>query len=120
MIVSRFSLAIDKRASQFAPFSALNGYDDMIKEKTIVKDKKIYLTEDEKILLNNKLILLNQNIKNKPNVVITYFDSDKRNSGIYKTIEVRLKKIDIISQQLILEDNKKILFENILDIKYEF
>ena len=51
-------MAMIDRAAQFAPFAALTGYDDNIKEATRLTDKKIELDEQKKIILNNKLQLV--------------------------------------------------------------
>ena len=44
-------MSIEKRAAQFAPFSALTGYDEEIKLSSKLVDKKIELTEEEKLFL---------------------------------------------------------------------
>ena len=47
---------IQHRAAQFAPFAALTGYDDNIKEATRIIDKRIELDEiiDEQSAINQK------------------------------------------------------------------
>ena len=69
------------RAAQFSPFAALTGYDDAIKETGRLTDKKIELTEEEKLILNDKLLTINNNLKNNPKVIITYFEHDKTKEG---------------------------------------
>ena len=116
----RPQMSLENRAAQFAPFSALTGYSDAIKETGRLTNKKIELDEEEKIILNTKLQILNENIKNKPEVTITCFIKDKTKSGgIYKEITGIIKKINIYDQEILLEDKTKILLNNIYDIKGE-
>ena len=48
-------MSIEARSAQFAPFAALTGFNDEIKETERLVDKKILLSEDEKIKINDKL-----------------------------------------------------------------
>lgn len=53
------------RAAQFAPFKALIGYEDDIKETSRLTDKKIEISEDKKKQMNENLFFLKENIKEK-------------------------------------------------------
>ena len=114
----RTNLSSSQRASQFAPFSALTGYGDAIKEKEKIFEDKIILEDDEKELINECLRKLSNDIKNNPYVTITYFVKDKlTDKGNYLTISGNLKKIDIIYKWIILTSNIKIELDNIIKIK---
>lgn len=114
----RTNLSSSQRASQFAPFSALTGYGDAIKEKEKILVDKIILEDDEKELINECLQKLSNDIKNNPYVTITYFVKDKlTDKGNYLTISGNLKKIDIINKWIILTSNIKIELDNIIKIK---
>lgn len=114
----RTHLSSSQRASQFAPFSALTGYGDAIKEKEKILVDKIILEDDEKELINECLQKLSNDIKNNPYVIITYFVKDKlTDKGNYITISGNLKKIDIINKWIILTSNIKIELDNIIKIK---
>ena len=114
----RTNLSSSQRASQFAPFSALTGYGDAIKEKEKILVDKIILEDDEKELINECLQKLSNDIKNNPYVTITYFVKDKlTDKGNYLTISGNLKKIDIINKWIILTSNIKIKLDNIIKIK---
>lgn len=114
----RTNLSSSQRASQFAPFSALTGYGDAIKEKEKILVDKIILEDDEKELINECLQKLSNDIKNNPYVTITYFVKDKlTDKGNYITISGNLKKIDIINKWIILTSNIKIKLDNIIKIK---
>ena len=75
----RMSMSV--RSAQFAPFSALTGFNDEVKETERLVEKKVVLDEDEKIKINNKLLELLKNIKDKPQIKITYFIKDERKMG---------------------------------------
>lgn len=114
----RTHLSSSQRAFQFAPFSALTGYGDAIKEKEKILVDKIILEDDEKELINECLRKLSNDIKNNPYVTITYFVKDKlTDKGNYLTISGNLKKIDIINKWIILTSNIKIELDNIIKIK---
>ena len=102
------------RAAQFAPFAALSGYEDAVIETARITTRRIYLSEEEKSIINEKLNIIDKNISNRPQVTLTYFIQDKKKEGgSYISITGNVRKIDPISNQIILVDNKKI---NILDL----
>lgn len=105
------------RAAQFSAFAALTGYDDAIKETRRLTDKKIELTEEEKLILNDKLLTINNNLKNNPKVNITYFERDKnKEGGKYLSYTGTIKKIDMIELAITLTDKTKININEIIDI----
>ena len=73
--VSQNHKPMDKinRAAQFAPFAALTGYDAEIRETARLTDKKIEVDDGLKDLLNSKLAYLNENIKERNEITITFF-----------------------------------------------
>ena len=107
----------ENRAAQFASFRALSGYDDKIREARRIVDSKIDLSEDEKIVINNKLLEIQNQIDKCPLVKITYFVKDlKRNGGFYKTITTSIKKIDLYNYEIVLLNKQKIRLDNIIFI----
>lgn len=115
---SKYSkLSIKQRAAQFAPFAALTGYGDAIKETARITDTKIELGEDKKEKINNQIIYLINNIKNNIKVNITYFVKDPlKEGGKYIKEEATVKKIDIYNQNIILDNSTKIKIKDIIDI----
>ena len=112
----RMSMSV--RSAQFAPFSALTGFNDEVKETERLVDKKVLLDEDEKIKINNKLLEILKNIKDKPQIKITYFIKDERKKGgKYITIIDNVKKINMIDKYIMLESKTKIHFKDIFDIE---
>lgn len=112
-------LSMEQRAAQFAPFAALTGYGDAIKETARITQNRIELDDEEKIKLDNKLQELQTNISNKPKVTITYFVPDiKKSGGEYITKIGNLKKIDEYKKSIILEDKIEIPIKEIIEILY--
>ena len=105
------------RAAQFAPFAALTGYSDAIKETSRLTSKRIELDEELKIILNNKLQLILDNINETPEVSFTYFIYDNlKSGGEYVTITGIVKKIDIVNGYIFLTDKTKIPINEIINI----
>ena len=110
-------LSMEQRAAQFAPFAALTGYGDAIKETAKITEDRIELDDEEKIKLDNKLKKIQNNISNKPKVIVTYFVPDIRKSGgEYITKVGNLKKIDEYNQLLVLDDKTEIPIKEIIEI----
>lgn len=105
------------RAAQFAPFAALTGFDDAVEETARTTDMQNTVNDDEILLIDSCLRIL-KNVENKhPKVRITYFLHDERkDGGKYITTESNLLKIDTDSNTIILTDNQKIPFCDILHI----
>lgn len=107
------------RAAQFAPFAALTGYSEVIKEVGRTTEEKRILDEREKERINRKLIALQSRISLQPFVVVTFFTPDeKKEGGTYLTVSGNLKKIDTYENKLILTNGVKIDFEEIIEIRY--
>ena len=114
-------MSIESRSAQFAPFSALTGYSDSIKEIGRLTNNKKELSEDIKELINLKLLEIGNNMKNKPFITALYFKKDnKKQGGEYIEYSGNIKKIDLIDKKLIFIDNKKININDIYDIKIDY
>lgn len=104
------------RASQFAPFAALTGYEEAIEETARQTDSFIMLDEEALRDLNEKLNYLSLNKNTK--VEIEYFiKDDKKEGGVYKTLEGIVKNVDDVNKFIILSDKTKIEFNRLLSIK---
>lgn len=107
-----------KRSAQFAPFAALVGYDEQVQECSRPTDKRLEIDDELKEKINNKLNKINELIKNSPEVEITYFIPDeKKDGGKYITEIGNVKRIDYINRFIKLTDNKKIILDDVIDIK---
>ena len=67
-----------KRAAQFAAFDALAGFGAAIAEAGRETEEKLELSEVMIDMINARLAVIGQHIKEKPSVAITYFLPDKK------------------------------------------
>ena len=118
---TRKPMSLYNRAAQFAPFAALTGYDDAIKETARLTEERIELSDELKNMLNQKIKLIIENIKLQPEVVITYFVHDnKKSGGVYKTISGNVKRIDEVEKCIIFTNKLKIKVSDMLNIVLNF
>lgn len=113
-------MSLLNRAAQFSPFAALTGHRAVIQETARLTDSFVELDEDRKEQLNEQLQLIKENLKLKPEIEVTYFDSDtKKEGGSYITICGRIKKIDEYNHRIIFTDGTTLLIEHIFSIDGE-
>ena len=113
-------MSIEARSAQFAPFSALTGYDEAIKETARLTDKRIEIDDGLKVVLNNKLQYILENLKLKPEIILTYFVyDDKKIGGKYVEKIGIVKNIDMVEQYVMLIDKTKIPVLEIINITGE-
>ncbi|MCR4898193.1 MAG: hypothetical protein K5892_03095 [Acholeplasmatales bacterium] len=111
-------MSLYDRSAQFSPFAALTGYEDSISEEARIVDKKKILTSEEKSIINNKLNIINDNIKDELIITIEYFIKDeKKNGGKYTFKKGIVKRIDETEKVIIFDDKTKIKLEDIINIK---
>ena len=67
-----------KRAAQFAAFDALTGFGAAIHEAGRETEEKKELSEDEIEMRNARLAVIEQHIKEQPNIAVTYFLPDEK------------------------------------------
>lgn len=107
----------EARSAQFAPFAALTGYNDAVKETARLTDERIEIDEGLKLQLNSKLQKIIENIKTTPEITVTYFVYDiKKEGGKYITVKGNVRKIDIDNECIILSDKTKIPINEIINI----
>lgn len=114
---TRKPMSLYNRAAQFAPFAALTGYGDAIKETSRLTEQRIELSDEAKEIINNKIKKIKKEINSNPQVTIKYFVPDnKKSGGIYKEFTGQVKKINIDNKTIVLFDKIIIPFESIIDI----
>lgn len=110
-------LSMEQRAAQFAPFAALSGYGEQLKETERITESRIELDDEVKEKINNALNLKIKNISSKPKVTITYFVPDsKKPGGKYVTKIGNLVKYSEYKKILILEDKTEIPISEIIEV----
>ncbi len=111
-------MSLYDRAAQFAPFAALTGHSDAIKETARLTNTKIELSEEEKELLNQKLQIIENTIGKNIIFEITYFVSDeKKSGGKYISQKCKVKKLYYNERIVCLYDGTIINVDDIIEIK---
>ena len=108
------------RAAQFAPFAALNGYDDAVKETARLTDGEAVLDDGQIAWLNERLMILSENLPTDTEVEITYFIPDeKKDGGKYLTVTGSVKKILEFERLVIMQSGEKIPVSKMVSIEGE-
>ena len=111
-------MSIPDRAAQFSPFAALTGYDGAIKETARLTDQRIELDESAKTILDEKLIIIQENLNKKQDIEIIFFKQDElKAGGAYISISGIVKQISRYESAIIMQDGTRIHIEDIVDIR---
>lgn len=114
----RPQMSLRDRAAQFAPFAALTGHDEAIKETARLTDERIELDENTLAILNEKIQIILDNLDMEPVVTVTYFKPDnKKSGGAYIDHTGVVKRIDDLEKTIIFTDKISIPIEDVLEIK---
>ncbi len=117
--LNRKRMSLLDRAAQFAPFAALTGYDESIKETARLTDRRIELSEDEKELISIKLNYI-VSCKIKDIVEVVYFLPDKsKDGGSYVTYKGSIKRVDEIERKIYFIDKRVIKLDDVVIIDGE-
>lgn len=115
---TRPPMSAHDRAAQFSPFAALTGYEEAIEETARLTQTKGELDENEKELLNQKLLLIGDMAPELPAVSLTYFRPDgKKSGGAYLELAARVRKLDRDNRRLVLSGGISIDFDDIFRIE---
>ena len=120
--IYRPHMTVYNRAAQFAPFSALVGYDEMVQDTAdiLLLDKMVILSEDAKSLLDVQLQGIREKIDLNPEIRIVYFDENaNRLGGRYVLHSGKVKKIEEYPAMLVFLEGKKVSIEDIVQIENE-
>lgn len=113
----RSRMSMTDRGAQFSPFAALTGYDAAIRETARLTEQQVVLTEEEKSILNRKLLRLAQRQEEQPEVELLCFQPDQRKEGgAYVRLRGRVKRVDDYLGVLVLVSGEQIPFDRILEI----
>lgn len=105
-----------KRAAQFASFDALTGFGAAINEAGRETEAKKELSEDEIDMINARLAVIEQHIKEQPSIAVTYFlPDDRKAGGRYVTVSGNVRKLDDVKHMMVFADETRIPIE---DIRY--
>lgn len=106
------------RAAQFSPFAALTGYDDAIQETGRLTEQKIELDDEALQELNERFNILQEHLREQPEVRFTYFKPDARkDGGAYLTASGVVRKIKLCEREILLQDGTTIPVDDILKME---
>ncbi len=114
---TRPHMTMANRAAQFAPFAALSGFDDNVRETERVTDPRVELDESEISELNDKLQYLYMRKTEHPRASFTYFVWDHfKEGGSYETVTGAVKNIDAVFAYVVMIDDTLIPIRDIRSI----
>lgn len=117
-IIKRPRMSLYDRAAQFAPFAALTGFGAVINETSRLTDKRPELDADTARLLNERIKIITENIRLKPEIEVMYFVPDKRKSGgSLQNFRGSVRRVDEFERELIFTDKSKIQMDDIFFIQ---
>ena len=110
-------MSLYERSAQFAPYAALTGHGDAIKETGRLTTDRLELDEEEKEILDRKMYIIQENLQNRHKIRFTYFIPDlKKDGGKYVEYTGIVKKIDTYKNVIIFDDKTEIKINEIVDI----
>ena len=101
---NRPHMSMYDRAAQFSPFAALTGFEGVIAETGRLTDRKVELSESEKVLLDQKLTLIDDVIQDKhhPEITVVYFVPDYlKEGGEYEEFSGKVRHIDTVERTVV-------------------
>ena len=101
---TRPHMSMLNRAAQFSPYAALVGFDGVIAETGRLTDRKVELSETEKVLMDQKLTLISDAIHNgrHPTVTVSFFVKDPlKEGGAYEEYTGPVRKIDPVARAIV-------------------
>lgn len=110
-------MSMRNRAAQFAPFSALTGYQEAVKETARLTDTRVELDEGAKAALDERLRMVREHLGEAHKLTFTYFVPDpKKPGGACVTVSGVVKKLDTYERTVVLQNGIGIPIDDILDI----
>lgn len=122
-------MSVYDRAAQFSPFAALTGHEAAIREAERLTEEFREPDENQKMILDGKLQILQENAEGRPEAEILYFVPDPyKEGGAYVWQSGRFLKADKNAGAVFLEEEEensaeknqiKIPLERIREIRSE-
>lgn len=117
---TRPQMPIADRAAQFAPFAALSGHGEAVKETARLTRQRIELDETLKAALDQKLNRVRSELEagEQPEVSVVYFVPDERKAGgAYEEASGCVRGIDEYRRELTFTDGTRIPVREIIGIE---
>ena len=114
----RAPMPMKNRAAQFAPFAALTGYDDAVRETERLTDRRPDISEDRAEILDRRLRWLRDHPDEVQEITVTWFVPDlRKEGGACRTRTCRAKRLDEQHRVLLLQDGECIPIREICDLQ---
>ena len=107
------------RAAQFAPFAALTGYDDLIRESARYTEQQITLDENKKEELNRKLHMLLSEDPPKEAVFTCFVQDPKKSGGTYEDVAGTIANADFLYGYITLDSGRVLDIGDVIEIESE-
>lgn len=109
-------MPMKNRAAQFAPFAALTGYDDAVRETARLTENRPDISEDRAEMLDRRLRWLQDHPEAE--ITVTWFVPDARKAGgTCRTRTAQLKRLDTQRKILLLQDGACIPIADVCDLQ---
>lgn len=110
-------MPVSDRAAQFAPFAALTGHEEAIKETERLTENEAELDEYVIEDIDRRLRRIKDNIENNPYAEIVYFSPDKvKSGGKYVRYSGNIKKFNEADKTIVFADGYKVCIDAIVEI----
>ena len=117
---TRPRMSMRDRAAQFAPFSALTGYDDTVAEVERLTEKRVLLDEYQLEVIDREINYLLENIEKDLTVYISYFAPDsKKDGGRYIDKKGVVSEVNEYERSITFDDGTKVQIDDILSLRVE-
>ena len=105
------------RAAQFAPYTALSGYEAAVRETARLTDRKTELDDYEKEKIDRTLNdILSSEVGVKAS--LTFFCPDrKKEGGSYITLTGEIYKIDKVERKIIMVGGEEIMLDDLVNVQ---
>lgn len=103
------------RAAQFAPFAALNGHSEAMRETARLTQSRIELSEDCRAELDRRQKLLST--VHAPRIRVTFFVPDAhKDGGHYTSYTGKLKRVIPEQRVMVMEDGTLIRLDDVIEL----
>ena len=125
---NRKHMSMYDRAAQFSPFAALVGFDGVIAETGRLTDRKVELSESDKVLLDQKLMLIDDVIQDghHPEITVVFFVADLlKDGGEYQEYTGKVRQVDAVERKIVFlaangrSAGKKVPIDDVTEIHGE-
>lgn len=103
-----------QRAAQFAPFAALTGFDDRIREERRLTDGRPQLCEEDARIIDEQLHILTESKTPLPVRLTLFVPDGAKQGGALTDMEGVVRRVDAVARELIFADKTVLPIDNIL------